>query len=65
MSNIQLSFPLPWNIVTKIGEYKGSQRKISTSLLLVAVGQLLCFKGFTISQLYPMGRMKYKKEKGI
>lgn len=46
MSNIQLSFPLPWNIVTKIGEYKGSQRKISTSLLLVAVGQLFVFYRF-------------------
>lgn len=43
MSNIQVSFPLPRNIVTKIGEYKGSQRKISTSLLLVAVGQLFVF----------------------
>lgn len=43
VSGVQVSFPLPWNIVTKIGEYKGSQRKIGTSLLLVAVGQLFVF----------------------
>lgn len=63
VSNIQVSFSLPWNIVTKTWEYKGSKGKIGKSLL--GGGLVFFFKVFPISQSYPRGRIKYVKEKGI